>query len=104
MVKSIRAYHAEILVRDESGGVVKLLVDLDDWYSDADVAVKLAEVMARSVPSAIPGDLTFGELVGILQDITKVLNFKAPVLSARVEPGGQGTDRASIKEWGERVV
>lgn len=104
MGKSIVAYHAEILVRDKSGGVVKLLIDLDDWYSDSDVAVKLAECMIRSVPSLIPGDLTFGEFVGILQDVAKVLHFEAPVLSARVVAGGQGTDSASIRGWDERVV
>ena len=104
MGKSIVAFHAEILVRDKSGGVVKLLVDLDDWYSDADVAVKLAEVMAEAVPSVIPGGLTFGDLVTALSNVTDKLHFKAPVLSARVEPGGQVTDKASIKGWNERVV
>ena len=104
MVKSIRAYHAEIFVRDESGGVVKLLVDLDDWYSDSEVALRLAEAMARAVPSVIPGDLTFGELVTILSEVAEEFAYKAPVLAARVEPGGQGTDSASIKKWNDRVV
>ena len=96
------AYHFEILVRKESGGVVKLYVDLDDWYSDSDVALKLAEVMVNAVPSMIPGDLTFGELIGTLEDLAEKLHFKAPVLGARVV-ADQGTDKASIKEWDDRV-
>ena len=39
----IVAYHPEILVETADAEVVAIKIDLDDWYSDADIMRSLAE-------------------------------------------------------------
>lgn len=53
MVKLMR-YHSEIKVRRPSGELARIEVDLDDWYSDEEVVLKVAEVC---------GGRTAGDLV-----------------------------------------
>jgi len=71
----IIAYHPEFLVDDGDGGVVRLVLALDDWYSDEEVLEKLASWTGSSSLS--------GAVAAIRDDNTR--GDRGNIISARIE-------------------
>lgn len=98
MVKSIVAYHPEILVRRKSGVMVRLKVDMDDWYGDEDVNIRVA--MAAREPLCE----TYGELVELAKGIGELSLPVAGVIACCIEDvTGAAAQSCDAKEWDDLI-
>lgn len=76
----IAAYHPEITVQRDSGEVVVIRPDLDNWYDEKEVL----EILGRAT-----GARTVGQVVEALEKPEKrgMGNTGGPLLSVRIEKG-----------------
>lgn len=72
---SILAYHPEVEVRRESGEVVTIELDMDDWYTNQEILERLLRAS---------GGRTLGDVVESIEDGRFNLGLSAGIACVRV--------------------
>lgn len=90
----ITAYHPEIAVQKESGEVVLIKPDLDDWYDEGEILSKLARATGAS---------TVGEIVEAVEK-RGVGNTQPGLVACRIERvHGECAQAAVARNWADPI-